>query len=204
MGPVPKPGDKDAAEPRARRVTTLDYRWDETGYLDRRPQLFVVDAGDGAMPRRLTALACGVDALAWRPDGLAIAFVADPREDADLHPRTSIWEVDVRTAGRPSGRAGRGGRAMPEPREILALAGPVGRPAYSPDGRWLAAVGVDDPDYFDDLSPTLFVGPADGQRAGGRARPGPRSPGRQLGRQRPHGLAGRAGSRPDAGTGPTA
>ena len=36
------------------------------------------------------------------------------------------------------------------------------RPAYSPDGRWIAAVGVDDPDYFDDMAPTLFVGPADG------------------------------------------
>ncbi len=160
VGPVPKPDDKDAMEPRARRVTTLDYRWDETGYLDRRRQLHIVDASDGAVPRRLTDLACGVDAFAWRPDGRAIAIVADPREDADLHPRTSIWEVEV-----PGGAAARRAKrpsSMPEPREILALAGPVSRPAYSPDGRWLAGVGVDDPDFFDDVSPTLFVGPADG------------------------------------------
>ena len=164
VGPVPKPGDKDAKEPRARRVTTLDYRWDETGYLDRHRQLHVVEAGDGAVPRVLTSLACGVDAFAWRPDGRAIAIVADPREDADLHPRTSIWEVDAQVGapGAPARRAGDGTGPMPEPREILALAGPVARPAYSPDGRWIAAVGVDDPDYFDDLSPTLFVGPADG------------------------------------------
>ena len=156
VGPVPDPAIGDA-EPRARRVTTLDYRWDETGYIDRRRQLFVVEAAEGAVPRALTSLTCGVDAFTWRPDGRAIAIVADPREDADLRPRTSIWEVAVteaRRAKRPS--------SMPEPREVLALAGPVARPAYSPDGRWLAGVGVDDPDFFDDLSPTLFVGPAEG------------------------------------------
>ena len=147
-------------------MTTLDYRWDETGYMDRRRQLFVVDAVEGAVPRSLTSLACGVDALAWRPDGRAIAIVADPREDADLHPRTSIWEVDVpdgaAAAARQARRLPAPARPMSEPREILALAGPVARPAYSPDGRWIAGVGVDDPDYFDDLSPTLYVGPADG------------------------------------------
>ncbi len=169
VGPAAGPGDQDA-EPRARRVITLDYRWDETGYIDRRRQLFVVEAVEGAAPRALTMLACGVDAFAWRPDGRAIAVVADPREDADLHPRTSIWEVAVTADGAPGSGGGRAaGRArrpspIAEPREILALAGPVARPAYSPDGRWLAVVGVDDPDFFDDLSPTLFVGPADGSR----------------------------------------
>ena len=149
VGPAPKD-----AEPRVRRITTLDYRYDGEGYLDRRSQLHVVDAADGAAPRRLTDAASGVAGIGWRPDGRAIAYVADTREDADLRPRTSIWEVTAPARGR--------GKALPVPREVLALAGPVRAPAYSPDGRWIAAVGVDDPDFFDDLSPTLVAGPADG------------------------------------------
>ena len=137
----------DGGEPRARVITTLDYRLDEQGYLDRRSQAFTVAADGSGSPRQLTDLACGVADLAWRPDGRAIAFTADPRPDADRHPRTSIWEVPVD-----------GG----EPREILALAGPARLPAYSPDSRFVVAVGVDDPDFFDDLPPTLHVGPIDG------------------------------------------
>ncbi len=142
VGPVPKAG-----EPRARRMTTLDYRWDETGYIDRVRQVHVVAAGEVGRARRLTSLEGGVSDIAWRPDGRAIAFTADPREHADRKPRSSIWEVPL---------------AGGEPREILALAGPVRSAAYSPDGRWIAGIGVDDPDFFDDLSPTLYVGPADG------------------------------------------
>jgi len=141
VGPVPEKG-----EPRARVVTTLDYRWDEQGYLDRRGQAFVVPADGSAEPRQLTDLVCGVTDLAWRPDGRALAFTADPRPGADVRPRSSIWEVDLD-----------GG----DPREILALAGPARLSAYSPDSRFVAAVGVDDPDAFDDLSPTLHVGPVD-------------------------------------------
>jgi len=141
-----RPAD-DARAPLARRVTTIDYRFDEEDYLDRRPQLFVVPAAEGAEPRQVTTIEGGVSQIAWRPDGLAIAFVADPRDDADRRPRTAIWEAAMdATAGR---------------REILALAGPVSRPAYSPDGRWIAGVGVDDRHAFDDESATLFVGPAD-------------------------------------------
>ncbi len=154
VGSVPR-----GKEPLARRITTLDYRYDEEGYLDKRSQVHVVAAADGAVPRRITGLACGVAEIAWRPDGDALAFVADPRDDADLRPRTSIWEVSVDgSAAEPEGSAAPGA----EPREVLALAGPVRAPAYSPDGRWVAAVGVDDPDAYDDLAPTLVVGPADG------------------------------------------
>jgi dipeptidyl aminopeptidase/acylaminoacyl peptidase len=142
VGPVPKTG-----EPRSRRVTTLDWRWDETGYIDRVRQVHVVPVQEGGHARCLTGVPGGVSNIAWRPDGRAVAFTADPREHADRQPRSSIWEVAL---------------AGGEPREILALAGPVGRPAYSPDGRWIAGVGVDDPDFFDDTSPTLYVGPADG------------------------------------------
>ncbi len=146
VGPVP-----EAGEPRARRITALDYRWDEDDYLDRHSQAFVVAAEHGTPPRRLTDVPSSVSGLAWRPDGRAVAFVADPRPDADRRPRTSIWEVSVGEADEAA-----------RPREILALAGPVSRPAYSPDGRWIAGVGVDDPDFFDDRSPTLYVGRADG------------------------------------------
>ncbi len=166
VGPVPTPAGPGAPdpEPRARRITELDYRWDETGYIDRRRQLFVVDAQDDARPRQLTWLDCGVDGLAWRPDGRAIAIVADPREDADLRPRTSIWEVEIPDDDGDDGEDGGAAPTTLAAREVLALAGPVARPRYSPDGRWIAAIGVDDPDYFDDLAPTLFVGPADGSR----------------------------------------
>ena len=142
VGPVPKTG-----EPRARRVTTLDYRYDETGYVDRLRQVHVIAAAEDGQARCLTSVPGGVSDIAWRPDGEAIAFTADPRDDADRHPRTSIWEVPL---------------AGGDIREIMTLAGPVKSPAYSPDGRWIAGIGVDDPDYFDDLSPTLYLGPADG------------------------------------------
>jgi len=141
VGPVPKTG-----EPRARHVTTLDWRWDETGYIDRVRQVHVVPANGRGRARRVTSLAGGISDISWRPDGKAIAFTADPRDHADRHPRSSIWEVPL---------------AGGDPREVLALAGPVARPAYSPDGRWIAGVGVDDPDFFDEISPTLYVGPAD-------------------------------------------
>jgi len=148
VGEQPAKGDGTRREPTARVVAAIDYRYDETGYLDRRPQLFVVAADGGAEPRQLTSVEGGVSGLpAWRPDGGALAFAADPRPDADLRPRTSLFEV-----------AAAGG----EPREVLALAGPVRAPAYSPDGRLIAGIGVDDPDFFDDLPPTLHVAPVDG------------------------------------------
>ncbi len=148
VGPV-----VDGQEPRARHVNHLDWRYDEMGYLDRRSQLHVVAAEGEPRPRQLTGIEGGVSGITWRPDGRGIAFVADPRPDADRHPRTSIWEVPF------DGRT-RGGSAAAH--EVMVLAGPVRSPAYSPDGRLIAAVGVDDPDGFDDVAPTLFVGSADG------------------------------------------
>ncbi len=131
----------------ARRITRADWRWNEVGHRDRWDQVWVGPVREGAAPRQLTRDDTDSRAVAWAPDGRAIAFVADPRPDADLRPLPSIWVVPAR-----------GGA----PREAVRLAGYAGLPAFSPDGRWLACVGVDVADPLDDEIPGLFVAAFDG------------------------------------------
>jgi dipeptidyl aminopeptidase/acylaminoacyl peptidase len=133
--------------PLGRRIRRIDWRHDESGHVDRWDHLFVVPAREGAGARRLTRGDFGVAGIAWRPDGRAIAFAADRGPEPDLRPRTTIWAVTAR-----------GG----EPVELIALGGSASAPAYSPDGRWLAAIGVAEPNALDDVSPGLVVAPSDG------------------------------------------
>jgi dipeptidyl aminopeptidase/acylaminoacyl peptidase len=144
----------DAPTPLARRITRADWRWDGDGHVDRWSHLFVVDARPGATPRQVTSGDWGVSDIAWSPDGASIAFAADPRPGADVRPRTTIWAVAADEA-EP-------GAETVEPREIMAAGGFANHPAWSPDGRWLAAIGVLDPEMLDDDSPTILLGPADG------------------------------------------
>ncbi len=150
VGPKPRGG----ATPLARRIRRIDWRYDEVGHVDRREHLFVIDAGKRRIrgrprpPVQLTEGDFTVEGAAWHPSGKSIVFAADRGREADLHPRTTIWSVPAK-----------GGR---EPVEVLALDGWAARPAYSPDGRWLCAAGVAEADPVDDVSPGLFVGPADG------------------------------------------
>ena len=135
--------------PTARRIDRLDWRLDGLGIRDRRDHLWLVPVREGSSPKQLTHGDYDVSDPAWSPDGSKIAFTADRAPDGDLDPRSSIWAV-----------AAAGG----EPSEVLALAGYAHSPVYSPDGRWLAAVGIDEPTPLDDLAPGIFVGPADGSR----------------------------------------
>ena len=163
LGRRRRPGAKAAAEtpaPRARRITRTDWRWDEEGHRDRWMHLFVVDRGDGR-PRQLTSGDWGVSDIGWHPDGTSIAFTADRGPQADLHPRTTIWAVDVDAAPK---RRARAAGATAEPREILGAGGWANHPAWSPDGRWIAAIGVLESEPLDDLMPDIVVGPADGSR----------------------------------------
>ena len=145
----PEPVGDDA--PLARRITRIDWRWDEEGHTDRWSHLHVVDVQRGARPRQVTEGDWGVSKIAWSPDGRSVAFVSDQRPDADIRPIDSIWTVDVDAEG---------GRAKPN--AVLQTGGPATKPAWSPDGRWLAAYAYVAPDAVDDTSPELVVGPADG------------------------------------------
>jgi len=152
-----RPDSKPAAEtpaPRARRITRTDWRWDGEGHRDRWSHLFVLDRL-GAKPRQVTRGDWGVADIAWHPDGRTIAFAADRGAEPDLHPRPTVWAVDVDA---------RAGTRKAEPREVLAPGGWANHPAWSPDGRWLAAVGILEPEPLDDLSPEILLGPADGSR----------------------------------------
>ena len=131
----------------ARRIRRIDWRYDEEDHLDHWEHLFVVRAESGARPRQLTGGDFGVSGITWHPDGGSLAYAADPRPDADVRPRDSIWTI------------GAGGG---EPRELVALGGFARAPSFSPDGRWLALTGVAEAEALDDASPGLFLAPADG------------------------------------------
>ncbi|MFP5487568.1 MAG: TolB family protein, partial [Acidimicrobiia bacterium] len=158
VGERPAIGTRAARSPKlpsptARRIVRADWRWDESGHRDHWSHLFVVGSDGGPAPRRVTAGDFGVSAITWHPDGRTVTFQADLGDEPDLRPCTSIWAVDV-DAGPRSRRS--------RPRRLLSTGAPVTKPAFSPDGRWLAAIGSLVPDPLDDVSPGLLLIRSDG------------------------------------------
>ncbi len=160
VGDRPPVGSSAARSPKlpaptARRITTTLWRWDEVGHLDYWSHLFVLELHPGGRPRQVTLGDWGVHSIAWHPNGRTIAFAADRGERPDLEPFPKIWAVDV-DAGQRSKRS--------RPRLLMDAAGGATKPCFSPDGRWLAAVGILSPAPLDDVSTGLLLGPADGSR----------------------------------------
>ena len=145
--------DPHLPSPTARRMTRADWRYDEVGHLDRWSHLFVIDADGRAVARRVTSGDWGVSEISWHPHGRTVAFAADLGADADVRPRRAAWAIDV-DAGPRSKRS--------RPRSLFDVGGPVGRPVFGPDGRWVVAVGVVEADPLDDVSPGLLLTRADG------------------------------------------
>lgn len=127
--PVKPEGAKWA--PAAKVITALRYRADGAGYLKQgHTHLFVLPA-EGGSPRQLTSGDFDVrGAASWMPDGQALLFSANLREDADDHPLDSeVFEVPF------------GGGA---PKPLTSRYGPDVAPIPSPDGSLIAYHGFDD------------------------------------------------------------
>ena len=136
--------EKKERTPVARRITRLDFRDDESGHVVRRSHLWVVAPRAGAAPRQLTSGDFDVMRPTWSPNGRRIAFAADRGPDANIHPRTQIWEVAA-------------GSAHPRIRPLVSLAGDADDPSFSPDGKWLAFIGTDVEDPPDHVPPSVWV-----------------------------------------------
>ncbi|MBA2253543.1 MAG: S9 family peptidase [Chloroflexi bacterium] len=112
----------------ARLIDRLDYMVNGGGFIyDKPSNLWLVDVADGTS-RRLTTGRASDEQPAWSPDGRHIAFSSDRHADADLSWRSDIYLADVETGRVRRVTGGRGDRAFRAP-------------AWSPDGRRLAAIG---------------------------------------------------------------
>jgi dipeptidyl aminopeptidase/acylaminoacyl peptidase len=133
-------GALQATEPKRRREPTdppdsdihlidrLGYQLNGAGYRHDRPnQLWLLDI-DTDEVRRLTRGRTDAEGPAWSPDGRRVAFQSDRRPDADLYWRSDIYTVDVESGRVERISGGRGEQSFVAPR-------------WSPDGRWLAALG---------------------------------------------------------------
>ena len=123
-----KRGPDEPPERDARLIDRLQYMLNDEGFIhDKAPNLWIADVPSGAL-RRLTSGRSRDEQPAWSPDGKRICFVSNRHPDADLTWRSDLYMVDA--DGGPVVRVsgGRGDRYF-------------AHPAWSPDGRWIAAHG---------------------------------------------------------------
>ncbi|MEP6680464.1 MAG: S9 family peptidase [Chloroflexota bacterium] len=115
-------------EPDTRLIDRLRYQFNGIGFVeDRFQNLWLIDVASGSA-ERLTSGASHDLSPAWSPDGKRVAFASDGRGDADLTWRQDIYLLDLASRATTRLSPGRGSQYW-------------SAPAWSPDGRWIAAVG---------------------------------------------------------------
>lgn len=114
----------------ARHYDRLFYKLDGYGYLPHeRTHLWIVDAKTGRAKQLTQDAVYDEHHPAWSPDGKWITFVSNRSEDPDLTPERTDLFVMPREGGKF--------------RKVETPIGDKYLPAYSPDGKWIAYIGVE-------------------------------------------------------------
>ena len=134
---VPDPAYEEPNEKhrRPRRITRLQFKFDNEGWTgDRRRHVFVCPADGSAEPTQLTSGDFEHSHPSWSPDGTRIVFVSSRGDDWDLEPVAHLYLVPA---------------AGGEPRQLTSGENVYSVPSWSPDGhgigcRWSPG-GFDSP-----------------------------------------------------------
>lgn len=131
LASMPSPPEGAEWAPRAKVITSVQYRADGGGFLTQgHTQLFVIPR-EGGTPRQVTSGDFDVSGEpAWSADGASILFSSNRREDADYEPLDSeLYEVSIAD-----------GTLI----KLTDRYGPDSGPLVSPDGKLIAYFGFDD------------------------------------------------------------
>jgi dipeptidyl aminopeptidase/acylaminoacyl peptidase len=143
---------KDTAEHKTPKPIVIDryhFKRDVAGYLgSKRSHLSLFDVAS----RKVETLTFGLeddDDPSWSPDGRMIAFVRGPIAEPDSARDDDIFVIDA--------------RAGASPKQLTNFRGSDGgRPAWSPDGKWIAFLRGDEPKYQAYNLSKLAIVPRDG------------------------------------------
>jgi dipeptidyl aminopeptidase/acylaminoacyl peptidase len=118
--------EEDEKRRRPRRLTTLQFKLDDVGWIaDRRQHVFVVAADGSGEPEQLTRGDFEHRSPTWSPDGARIAFSSARHETWDIERVQDLYVV------------GSGGG---EPTRLTECGSAYEAPVWSQDGRLLACV----------------------------------------------------------------